>query len=204
VKQKNPKLEYNSTKVCRSWHARFYCAIAHFQFISWGTKNFVIRFALKTESLFFCNTFCREMPLQFGWSQFCRCRGHFQWIHFLPVLRGHLFRGMVYCQGDQIRFVCPKCGPIHFLWKLLHNSYRKVAQLFGLRLIFHKKTTQSKQSPKRRKFAQSGHPVYCGGGKKSGRGTKNRRDLKQFLGRVTRWACEKIAQNVAKTVFCQN
>jgi hypothetical protein len=36
----------------------------------------------------------------------------------------------------------------------------KVAQQFGPLLKFSKKTAQNKQSPNRRKFAQSGHPGW--------------------------------------------
>jgi hypothetical protein len=53
----------------------------------------------------------------------------------------------------------PKMGPNPFFkinTQLL--PWIKVAQNFGLLMYFIKKLPQRKQSPKRRKFVQSGHP----------------------------------------------
>jgi hypothetical protein len=66
-------------------------------------------------------------------------------------------------QGDQKRLwkSRTKCSPIHFLWKLIYNFYRgkKSSLIICAASVIFTKTTQSEQSPNRRKFAQSGHPV---------------------------------------------
>jgi hypothetical protein len=67
-------------------------------------------------------------------------------------------------QGDQMRLrkSRPKCRQILFLWKSIHNFCcgKKSAQLLVLHIyVIFTKTTQSKQSPIGRKFAQSGHPA---------------------------------------------
>jgi hypothetical protein len=56
---------------------------------------------------------------------------------------------------------CPKFCPIHFLWKFPHICYRgKSIPIICATSVIFIKTTQRKQSPNRRKFAQSGHPVH--------------------------------------------
>jgi hypothetical protein len=63
-------------------------------------------------------------------------------------------------QGDRMRSWKnrPKFSPTRILSKLWNNfTVTTVAILFGLH-TFLKTTKQSKQSPNRRKFAQSGHP----------------------------------------------
>jgi hypothetical protein len=53
----------------------------------------------------------------------------------------------------------PKCSPAHFLSKLIHNFYRGKLYPKNVGFFFtFLKTVQSKQSPNRRKIAQSGHP----------------------------------------------
>jgi hypothetical protein len=55
----------------------------------------------------------------------------------------------------------PRCSPNHFVSKLLHYFYfgkLYIVLKIGLILYFFV-TAQSKQSPNRQKFAQSGHPV---------------------------------------------
>jgi hypothetical protein len=66
-------------------------------------------------------------------------------------------------QGDQMSLLMngPKCSPTHYLTKLIRNffrekSYPKVCSTSEN----DQSTTQRKQSPKKRKFAQSGHPGW--------------------------------------------
>jgi hypothetical protein len=64
-------------------------------------------------------------------------------------------------QGDQTSFFNrPKCSPIPFLSKPMQNIYfGKSSPPNCVTLVFKKKTVQSKQSPEKRKFAQSGTDV---------------------------------------------
>jgi hypothetical protein len=54
----------------------------------------------------------------------------------------------------------PKSSPTSFVSELLHKLYggKKFPKVWAPSVIF-KETTQRKQSPKSRKFAQSGHPA---------------------------------------------
>jgi hypothetical protein len=65
-------------------------------------------------------------------------------------------------QCDQVRFwkSRPKCSPINFCVKnyiTLYYSFK--SPISCATSVIFTKTNQSKQSPIRRKFAQSGHPV---------------------------------------------
>jgi hypothetical protein len=80
-------------------------------------------------------------------------------------------------QGDQMRFwkSRPKCSPIHFLWKLLHIHYRrKSSPIILATYVVFTKTTQRKQSPNIRKFAQFGHPARLGSLSKEESGFSNK------------------------------
>jgi hypothetical protein len=63
-------------------------------------------------------------------------------------------------QGDQTSFFNAQNVAQPILAKLIHTwlHWRKVVHKFALFLTFSKKTTQRKQPPNKRKFAQSGHP----------------------------------------------
>jgi hypothetical protein len=58
----------------------------------------------------------------------------------------------------------PKAYPSPFLaeidTKLLAQKKKVAPKMCALTVVFLKKTGQSKQSPHRRKFAQSGHPAH--------------------------------------------